>query len=98
MSGHPPDRAGLEARFPDGVIPPGTLVRRNPGDPSCPACQASPTGFCAEHPEYRREPGRPAIALTRPPGDGDGEEAVLGPRGEAGYDGADGSECSAPGP
>jgi hypothetical protein len=50
------DEYGLAARFPGGVIPPGTLVRRNPGDRPCAACLESPDGFCGEHPEFYSEP------------------------------------------
>jgi hypothetical protein len=47
-----PDDAGLAARYSDGEIPPREMRRRVPGDPSCPACTDSPTGFCKDHPEF----------------------------------------------
>jgi hypothetical protein len=53
MPGPVPDAYGLAARSPDGVIPPGTLVRRNPGEEEdCAACLASPAGLCKDHPEF----------------------------------------------
>jgi hypothetical protein len=58
------DEYGLAARSPDGVIAPGTLVHRNPGDPSCEECQESPDGYCREHPEFWTVPGpEPEVTL-----------------------------------
>jgi hypothetical protein len=51
------DEYGLAARSPDGIIPAGTLARRDPGDESCSDCQDSPDGFCAGHPEFYAVPG-----------------------------------------
>jgi hypothetical protein len=46
------DFRGLAVRTPDGVVAPGTRVRRSPGDPSCEACVHSMTGYCPAHPEF----------------------------------------------
>ena len=47
-----PDEAGLRARF-GAELPPGTVVRRNPGEESsCEDCMASPDGYCKAHPEF----------------------------------------------
>jgi len=63
-----PDDAGLAARYEsqDSEIPPWSMRRRVPGDPSCPACVDSPAGFCRDHPELWREPASPPDPLQDP--------------------------------
>jgi hypothetical protein len=75
-----PDELGLTARYGSSDFPPGTLVRRNPGDPSCPACMEAADGYCREHPEFYvvKAPAPPpdeAEAQVTPSGEGEAEEA-----------------------
>jgi hypothetical protein len=72
ITGRYPDEYGLIARSPDGAIPPGTMVRRNPGDPSCPACLSSPDGYCREHPEFSYVPAAETKTKTKTEAGDDG--------------------------